>query len=53
MDESKSMEILKTAILLERKGKAFYSSVADKADDPDVKQFFSIWLMKRMIISGS
>jgi rubrerythrin len=40
MDESRSMEILKTAILLERKGKAFYSSVADKADDPDVKEFF-------------
>jgi rubrerythrin len=40
MDESKTMEILKTAILLERKGKAFYSSVADKADDPDVKEFF-------------
>lgn len=40
MEESKTMEILKTAILLERKGKAFYSSVADKADDPDVKEFF-------------
>lgn len=42
MTESKSMEILKTAILLERKGKAFYSSVADKADDPDVKKFFQL-----------
>ena len=42
MEESKSMEILKTAILLERKGKAFYSSVADKADDADVKEFFQI-----------
>ena len=40
MEESKTMEILKTAILLERKGKAFYSNVADKADDPDVKEFF-------------
>ncbi|MEA3443697.1 MAG: ferritin family protein [Bacteroidota bacterium] len=40
MKETKTMEILKTAILLERKGKAFYSSVADKADDPDVKEFF-------------
>jgi len=42
MEESKSMEILKTAILLERKGKAFYSSVADKADDADVKKFFQL-----------
>ncbi len=42
MDENKSMEILKTAILLERRGKAFYSSVADKADDPDVKKFFQL-----------
>lgn len=42
MTESKSMEILKTAILLERKGKAFYSSVAEKADDPDVKKFFQM-----------
>ncbi len=40
MEESKTMEILKTAILLERKGKAFYSNVADKADDADVKEFF-------------
>lgn len=40
MEESKTMQILKTAILLERKGKAFYSSVSDKADDPDVKEFF-------------
>ena len=36
------MEILKTAILLERKGKAFYSSVAEKSDDPDVKNFFQL-----------
>ena len=42
MEENKTMEILKTAILLERKGKAFYSSVADKADDEDVKKFFQI-----------
>ncbi len=42
MEESKSMEILKTAILLERKGKAFYSSVAEKSDDPDVKNFFQL-----------
>lgn len=40
MEESKTMQILKTAILLERKGKAFYSSVSEKADDPDVKEFF-------------
>ncbi len=42
MEESKSMEILKTAILLERKGKAFYSNVAEKSDDTDVKNFFQL-----------
>lgn len=42
MDESKAIEILKTALLLERRGKAFYSKVADQATDADVKQIFEI-----------
>lgn len=42
MEESKAIEILKTALLLERRGKAFYSKVADQATDPDVKQVFEI-----------
>jgi len=42
MKENKAMEILKTAILLERRGKASYLKVADQATDPDVKQIFEI-----------
>lgn len=40
MATEKSIEILKTAILLERKGKAFYTHVANQAADTDVKEFF-------------
>ncbi len=42
MEESKTIEILKTALLLERRGKAFYTKVADQATDPDVQQIFEI-----------
>ena len=37
MNESKAIEILKTALLLEKRGKAFYTKVANQAADPDVK----------------
>ena len=40
MKNERTLEILKTAILLERKGKAFYSHVANQANDADVKEFF-------------
>lgn len=42
MEESKTLEILKTAILLERRGKAFYTQVAGHTKDPDVKNIFEI-----------
>ena len=42
MEESKTIEILKTALLLENRGKAFYTKVANQATDPDVKQIFEI-----------
>jgi rubrerythrin len=35
-----TMDILKEAILLERRGQAFYHEVANKADNPAVKTFF-------------
>ena len=38
----KTVEILKSAILLEKKGKAFYGQVADQAKDPEVKRFFEL-----------
>lgn len=40
MDKDTSLNVLKQAILLERRGQAFYSKVADQADKPAVKQFF-------------
>lgn len=42
MENIKVLEVLKTAILLERRGKAFYTAVAEKTDAPDVKDFFMI-----------
>ena len=40
MPESTTLDILKSAILLETKGKAFYKKIADQTDAPAVKQFF-------------
>ena len=41
MRDNTTLDILKSALLLEKKGKAFYQNVADKSDTPSVKQFFS------------
>lgn len=38
--ESTPLAILKSAILLEKKGKAFYGQVANQASHPEVKRFF-------------
>lgn len=40
MTNSKTLEILKTAILLEQKGKAFYSHVAKQSTSDEVRDFF-------------
>ena len=37
-----AIDIIKEAILLERRGKAFYQQVADQARDEDVKSFFEM-----------
>lgn len=42
MEKNTALDILKTAILLEKRGKAFYETVAAKTDDEDVKKIFSI-----------
>jgi rubrerythrin len=42
MESTKSLDILKQAILLEKRGKAFYSTVADQSKDEDVKKIFSM-----------
>ncbi len=41
MPENTSLEILKHAILLEKRGEAFYGKVAGQTDNEDVKRFFS------------
>lgn len=42
MTESKSTEILKLALLMEHRGKAFYKKVAEQTDNSDVKKIFNI-----------
>jgi rubrerythrin len=42
MNEDKTLEILKQAILLERRGKAFYSKVAEQSKNDVVKEFFEM-----------
>ncbi len=42
MNEDKTTEILKNAILLEKRGQAFYGKVAEQASGKAVKQFFQI-----------
>ncbi|MDD2636790.1 MAG: ferritin family protein [Bacteroidales bacterium] len=42
MTETKTTEILKMAILMEYRGKAFYKKVADQTDNDEVKNIFSI-----------
>ncbi len=40
MNEEKALHILKSAILLEKKGEVFYQKVADQSKIPDVRKFF-------------
>jgi len=40
MTENSTLDILKSAILLEKRGKAFYRTVADQSTSADVKEFF-------------
>ncbi len=42
MTESKTTEILKMAILMENRGKAFYKKVAEQTENAEVKNIFNI-----------
>lgn len=42
MSAHHAIDIIKEAILLERRGKAFYQQVADQARDQDVQSFFEM-----------
>ena len=49
MENKTALDILKTAILLEKRGKAFYETVASKTDDDDVKKIFSIMAQEEQL----
>ncbi|AOY59504.1 MULTISPECIES: ferritin-like domain-containing protein [Desulfococcus] len=40
MQDNAALNILKSAMLLEMRGKAFYENVAAQSENPDIKQFF-------------
>lgn len=42
MKEDNSLKILKNAILLEKRGEAFYRKVAEQTENKSVKEFFSL-----------
>ncbi len=42
MGESTALDILKNAILLEKRGKAFYSKISNQTESDAVKQFFGM-----------
>ncbi|MCX6251830.1 MAG: ferritin family protein [Bacteroidetes bacterium] len=42
METSKTLEILKMAILMEKRGNAFYTKIAEQTADPDIKNIFSV-----------
>jgi rubrerythrin len=41
MENSKALEILKTAILLEKRGKAFYEKMAEQTNSPEARKIFT------------
>ena len=42
MEENTTLDILKQAILLERRGKAFYENIAEKAENKAVQDVFDM-----------
>jgi len=42
MESKKTLEILKMAILMEKRGHSFYSTVAGNTPDPDIKHIFLV-----------
>ncbi len=48
MEKDTAIQVLKQAILLERRGHSFYSTVAKQAEKPAVKQFFEMMAEEEM-----
>ncbi len=49
MEELKTIEILKTAILIERRGEAFYRKVSEQASNSGVKEIFDIMAREEVL----
>lgn len=47
--ENKTIEILKMAILMERRGRAFYAQVAEQTKSPEVKEIFNIMAEEEVV----
>jgi len=47
--ETKTLEVLKLAILMERKGQAFYTQVARQTNNDDVKKIFEIMAKEEVL----
>ena len=48
MTENSALDILKHAILLEKRGKAFYRTAANQSTHPDVKAFFETMALEEV-----
>jgi rubrerythrin len=49
MENSKTLEILKMAILMEKRGQAFYYQVASQTKSPEVKNIFEIMAKEEVL----
>ena len=49
MENQNVLEILKQAILLEKRGNAFYSTVAGKTADPEIQHIFQVMAEEEML----
>jgi len=45
----KKLNVLKKAILMERKGHAFYSKIAEQSDNEDIKELFQIMASEELL----
>lgn len=49
MKKHKLLEVLKSAILLEVRGEAFYRKVSDSTENPDIKKIFDIMAREEVL----
>jgi hypothetical protein len=48
MDSNKTLDILKMAILMEKRGLAFYSNVAAQSNNPEISNIFKTMADRRI-----